>query len=204
VHAGHIDKSERGVWRITDAGQTYLAAHWYEWQPRDRSSAAGTPPSLPPAAQSSATEGQGASPSEPAEERTHERLKRLVSELAAGLRKHPQVEVTEGPYRYDVVWKDDPQADISPSHAFEVQDRGSLDSALAKLQHARDRWRCELFLVVVDERDGVRARALVDQRTQGAFHRIRHHLTVLSSEELAQLHADITRHASVLQRLLQD
>lgn len=105
---------------------------------------------------------------------THERLKDLLVSIAELLHKHARTEVTEGPFRYDVIWTDDPEAQVAPSHAFEVQVKGNIEAALSKLQHARHVWRCELSLVVVDERDGQRARQLVEERyTRGAFHPIR-------------------------------
>lgn len=85
---------------------------------------------------------------------------------------------------------------------FEVQGRGNLIEALAKLQHARDVWRSGLFLVVTGGRDRRRLEQLVAPLLSGTFHRLARSLTVLLPEQVEECHAALTRHRDLLQKLL--
>lgn len=88
---------------------------------------------------------------------------------------------------FDVVWK---TGRNSPrlSHVFEVQRRGNLDSALAKLKKAYDAQRSKTYLVVASERDTRRARKAIDANTSGAFHELASSVEILSFEQLASIH----------------
>lgn len=94
--------------------------------------------------------------------------------------------VTEYEY-FDVVWKTNRN---SPrlSHVFEVQRRGNLDSALAKLKKAYDAQRSKTYLVVASERDTRRARRAIDANMSGAFHELASSVEILSFEQLAGIH----------------
>jgi hypothetical protein len=92
------------------------------------------------------------------------------------LGKQVRFEYHARPYIYDVVWKD--VEGLPPSHVFEVQDRGSVNGAFAKLQHAKDIWKPRLFLVVTGEKDRNKISQLLQPYWQGAFHRLAKHILV--------------------------
>lgn len=216
-----------GIWRITPQGEQRLARDWPNWRP-DYRERPGRPVNTPQSGANasvqpvesrrppiSARTGEDSAPesgevfprtsTEDLGPREHERLKQLLVEIGRLLQIHPKTEVTEGPFRYDVVWTDDPLAQVAPLHAFEVQDKGNLEGALSHLQHAWHVWRCGLSLVVVDERDGQRARQLVqEQYTSGAFHSLRRHLLVVGRDEVEGLHASLKTYEGILKHWLTD
>ncbi|MEM0172858.1 MAG: hypothetical protein QXV57_09905 [Thermoproteota archaeon] len=90
-------------------------------------------------------------------------------------------------YRYDCVWRDAPGH--APLKVFEVEFKGGIDKALARLMHASDLWHPkELYLIVADEKDLERARRLVEPRVSGAFTKIKNELILLSPTDLARIH----------------
>ena len=72
---------------------------------------------------------------------------------------------------YDVVWRSNSK---SPrlSHVFEVQHKGNLDSAFAKLKKAYETGRSKPFLILASERDTNRALRSISHETAGAFHEL--------------------------------
>lgn len=104
---------------------------------------------------------------------------------------------------YDVVWR---ASERSPrlSHVFEVQRRGNLDSALAKLKRAYESQRSKPFLVVATERDDRRARRSIDEATSGAFHEIGVATRIISFEQLGRLHRSLAAVRDTLAALLDD
>jgi len=131
------------------------------------------------------------------EPRLHRVLQDKLSEIGSLLGKHAQTEYREIPHIYDVVWKESERLPRA-SHVFEVQDRGNLIGALAKLQHARDVWGAKLFLLVTGEGDRRRVEQHVYPLLNGTFHGLSPHLTVLSPEQVNELHGVLSRHSEVL------
>lgn len=88
---------------------------------------------------------------------------------------------------YDVVWRAN---EMSPrlSHIFEVQHKGNIDSALAKLKRGYEAQRSKPFLIVASERDTNRAQRHLSLARTGAFHEIGRVTTILSFEQLHRLH----------------
>ena len=88
---------------------------------------------------------------------------------------------------YDVVWRADA---LSPrlSHVFEVQRKGNIDAALAKLKRAYEAQRSKPFLIITSERDTNRAQKSMSLARTGAFHEIGSVTTILSFEQLHRLH----------------
>jgi len=117
------------------------------------------------------------------------------------LGKCSQKEFHEGPYIYDVIWRDFPEAPRA-SHVFEVQDKGNLIEALAKLQHAKDIWGSKLFLIVTGEKDRRRLRQLVDPLLSGTFHRLRRELTVLGPEDMEELYEVLSKQREIFKQFL--
>jgi hypothetical protein len=92
---------------------------------------------------------------------------------------------------YDVVWR---ASELSPrlSHVFEVQRRGNIDAALAKLKRAYEAQRSKPFLIVTSERDTVRAQKQMSHASTGPFHEIGRVTAILSFEQLHRLHRALT------------
>jgi predicted RNA-binding protein len=135
-------------------------------------------------------------------ERRHEELKRKIKEIGETLGKYATAEFHSTPYIYDAIWKD--TAGLPrPGHVFEVQDKGSVDSALAKLQHARDTWRPKLFLVVTGESDRNKVDALLRPFLQGTFHGISRDTEVLTGQVIDDLHKAFTEHRTAIAAFVQ-
>ncbi|CAN5430892.1 hypothetical protein BH18ACI2_BH18ACI2_27810 [soil metagenome] len=88
---------------------------------------------------------------------------------------------------YDVVWR---TGESSPrlSHIFEVQRKGNVDAALAKLKRAYEAQRSKPFLIVASERDTNRANEQLSLARTGAFHEIGQVTTIISFGQLSKLH----------------
>ena len=132
----------------------------------------------------------------------HEGIKLKLKEIGEILGKHCELEFRERPYVYDVVWSD--SQGLPPSHVFEVQDKGQINGALSKLQHALGWFPCQerLFIVVTGERDRRKVEALLRPFLAGTFHKISRHTTVLTPEEVGNIHECVLVHQEVLKRLL--
>ena len=137
------------------------------------------------------------------EEHVHESLKRKIKEIGEILGRYAKEEYTAKPYIYDVIWKDD-EGLPRPSHVFEVQDKGAVDAALAKLQHARDMWRPRLFLVVTGERDRKKIDMLLGPFLEGTFHAIRRYTSVLTSEAVDEIYQALDAHREVMRSFLEE
>lgn len=104
---------------------------------------------------------------------------------------------------YDVVWR---ASANSPrlSHVFEVQRRGNLDSALAKLKRAYELQRSKPVLVVAGEGDERRATRSIDPDRRGAFHEIGEATEIVSFEQLGRLHRALSGVSDTLAVLLEE
>jgi hypothetical protein len=132
----------------------------------------------------------------------HDTLKRKIKEIGEILGRYAKEEYTARPYIYDVIWKDI-EGLPRPSHVFEVQDKGAVDSALAKLQHARDIWKPNLFLVVTGERDRRKINMLLEPFFEGAFHSLRKDTIVLTAEAINDIHHAFSEHKEVIGHFLE-
>ena len=126
-------------------------------------------------------------------EATHADVQQMLIEVGRILGYHAQSEFDY----YDVVWREGAE---SPrlSHVFEVQHRGNVDAALAKLKRAYDAQRTRPFLVVSSERDTNRAEMQMSLARTGAFHEIGSVTTILSFEQLRRLHRALTSVEDIL------
>jgi hypothetical protein len=118
---------------------------------------------------------------------THGDMQKMLLDIARVLGYHAQSEFEY----YDVVWR---ASESSPrlSHVFEVQHKGNIDSALAKLKRAYEAQRSKTFLIVASERDTNRANKNMSQARTGAFHEIGRATVILSFEQLNRLHRALT------------
>ena len=103
---------------------------------------------------------------------------------------------------YDVVWRTE-EGSPRLSHVFEVQRKGNVDAALAKLKRAYDAQRSKPFLVVATERDTNRAERQLSLARTGPFHEIGRVTTILSFEQLRRLHRSLTSVEDLLAQLFE-
>jgi hypothetical protein len=151
------------------------------------------------------TAGAGAEPAAaPAGrvESVHKSLKTKIREIGSILGKYAKEEYHAPPYVYDVVWKEI-EGLPRPCHVFEVQDKGAVDGALAKLQHARDMWKPKLFLVVTGERDRKRIDTLLRPFMEGSFHGISKDTTVLPAETIDEIYMSLENNKETIRQFLE-
>ncbi len=118
---------------------------------------------------------------------SHADVQRMLLDIGRALGFHAEMEFDY----YDVVWR---EGETSPrlSHVFEVQRKGNVDAALAKLKRAYESQRSRPFFVVASERDTNRAQLQMSLAETGAFHEIGRVTTILSFEQLLRLHRALT------------
>lgn len=66
---------------------------------------------------------------------------------------------------YDVIWRESKKS-VRLSHVFEVQSKGNIDSAFAKLKRAYVAQRSKIYLIISSERDLNRARKSLEREFQ--------------------------------------
>jgi hypothetical protein len=206
VQLGYLYREPRGVWRITPQGKAFLEENWSSWRPRysaaeRREGKVGRKP-VPLEVREGQRKEEEIAPEVPAL-RPHEHLKELLRQVGDILGYYPETEVHESPYIYDVIWRTFQQAS-RPSFVFEVQDKGNLIEALAKLQHAKDTWGCRLFLTITGDRDRKRIEKLVAPLLTGTFHRLARDLVLLDPEQLEKLYEPLNQNRDLIRRLLQE
>jgi hypothetical protein len=156
---------DRGRWRITDRGRRRVSDEALQF------TLAGPAP-----VEEAASEGL-----------SHTEVQQMLVDIARVLGHAAEAEFDY----YDVVWR---EAADSPriSHVFEVQRKGNVDAALAKLKRAYDAQRSRPFLVVATERDTNRAERQLSLARTGPFHEIGRVTTIMSFEQLRRLHRALT------------
>jgi hypothetical protein len=94
---------------------------------------------------------------------------------------------------YDVVWRETPSSQRL-SHVFEVQSKGNIDSAFAKLKRAYDAQRSKIFLILDTERDANRAgKSLAHE-----FRELENILVILSFVEIRKIYENLSTIAKFL------
>ncbi|MCI2425831.1 winged helix-turn-helix domain-containing protein [Candidatus Acetothermia bacterium] len=136
------------------------------------------------------------------EKSLHGSLKTKIRELGEILGRYAKEEYPAPPYIYDVIWKD-VEGMPRASHVFEVQDKGLVSVALAKLQHAHDIWKSRLFLVVTGEKDRVKVGSLLEPFLEGTFHRIRKDTTLLTPEIIDEIYRALSTHKEIIRYMLE-
>lgn len=129
--------------------------------------------------------------------RSHREIQDMLVEIGQALGRYAEKECQ----RYDVVWKESPLAPRL-SHVFEVQVKGKVESALARLKHAYDTQRSKPVLIIADERDHQRARQWLRPYLSGSFHEIGQVTTVWGVEDIERLHRALESIKEMLQELL--
>lgn len=98
---------------------------------------------------------------------------------------------------YDVVWRETEKSQRL-SHIFEVQSKGNLDSAFAKLKRAYEAQRTKPFLVISTEKDLNRARQSLGRE----FNDIEHKVTVLTFAQINTVYQNLSGIAEIIKELL--
>lgn len=129
---------------------------------------------------------------------THGDIQQMLLDIGRVLGYHAQSEFDY----YDVVWR---ASESSPrlSHVFEVQHKGNIDAAMARLKRAYEAQRSKPFLIVASERDTNRANKNMSQARTGAFHEIGRATVILSFEQLNRLHRALTSVEDLLQEIFE-
>jgi hypothetical protein len=135
---------------------------------------------------------------EPPAPPSHSDIQQMLLDIARVLGYDAQSEFEY----YDVVWR---ASRSSPrlSHVFEVQHKGNIDAALAKLKRAYESQRSKPYLIVDSERDTMRALKSMNISRQGPFHEIGGATTILSFEQLSRLHRALTSVEDILRELFE-
>jgi len=176
VQNAELHREPRGIWRITEKGIERLRKEGLLVEEI-------SPPPIPP------------------ELKLHQQVQTQLEEIGRIFGKHVKKEHHEAPYTYDVIWKD---VEWLPriTHAFEVQDKGNLIEALAKLKHAHDSWGSHLFLIVTGEKDRRKLDQILEPHFMGTFHEIATVTTVFSPEEVGEIYEFLSRFKKVIERFL--
>jgi hypothetical protein len=126
-------------------------------------------------------------------ELNHREIQLMLVEIGKSLNYFAEIEFEF----YDVVWREKPN---SPrlSHVFEVQNKGNLDSAFAKLKRAFETQRSIPFLIVATERDTRRA----IQSLNCEFAELQETVTILSFAEIERIQRNLQSIAEILPKFL--
>lgn len=127
------------------------------------------------------------------EELTHTVIQKKLVEIGQSLNYHAEVEFEY----YDVVWREK-ESSLRLSHVFEVQSKGNIDSAFAKLKRAFDAQRSKPFLVLTCERDSRRAA----QSLEREFAELSEVITIVSFAEINRIHQNLHSIKNILQKML--
>jgi len=98
---------------------------------------------------------------------------------------------------YDVVWREAANHQRL-SHIFEVQSKGNIDSAFAKLKRAYQAQRTKPFLIISTESDYNRAVKSLNRE----FYEIEHIITILTFAQIQQVHQNITAVGEIIKQFL--
>jgi hypothetical protein len=98
---------------------------------------------------------------------------------------------------YDVIWRESENS-RRISHVFEVQSKGNIDSAFAKLKRAYDAQRSKPFLVLASERDTNRAQRSLENE----FRELENVISIVSFNEIRKTLDNLKQIEHLLPKLL--
>ncbi|WP_243666649.1 hypothetical protein [Vulcanisaeta sp. JCM 16159] len=120
----------------------------------------------------------------------------LLKEAAQLFGYYPVSNVDAGEYRLDLAWwgnEDEYRDGLAPLAVFEVVD--NPEQALARLKHARDKWRgVRLYAIVKDEN--------AERVLRGSFHELRRRVRVILLSELSGLVRDLRNHGELVREFV--
>lgn len=111
----------------------------------------------------------------------HERIKQRLIEIGKLQNFIAEAEYKMEETKLDVVWR---RVEKSvPTYVFEIQVKGNVYQAVAKLKHAFDLWNSNIYLIA-NKNKREEFRHLVS----GTFHEIRERLTFINTDDISKLH----------------
>lgn len=123
----------------------------------------------------------------------HAEIQEMLVRIAETLNFYAQ---TEYEY-YDVIWRENPKSNRL-SHVFEVQSKGNIDSAFAKLKRAYSLQRSKIYLVLSSERDLNRARKSLARE----FQDLENVLQILTFQQIKTVFQNLNNISQILRELL--
>jgi len=127
------------------------------------------------------------------EQLSHVSIQKILIEVGNSLGFFAEMEFEY----YDVVWRETAKSQRI-SHVFEVQSKGNLDSAFAKLKRAYQSQRSKPFLILTSERDLNRARKSLAHE----FQDIETVLEILTFTQIEQIHRNLKPIGEILKKFL--
>ncbi|MGI8466889.1 MAG: hypothetical protein ACR2N3_00360 [Pyrinomonadaceae bacterium] len=126
-------------------------------------------------------------------ELTHGEIQKMLVEIGMSLGFYAETEFEF----YDVVWRENEKVSRL-SHVFEVQSKGNIDSAFAKLKRAFVAQRSKIYLVLASERDLNRARKSLERE----FQDIENAVTILTFSQIKTVSQNLKNVAEILRDFL--
>ncbi len=124
---------------------------------------------------------------------SHKEIQQLLIEIGECLGFYAEMEFEY----FDVIWRETENSQRI-SHIFEVQSKGNIDSAFAKLKRAYQSQRTKPFLVIASERDLNRARQSLNRE----FQEIESAVTLLTFIQIKKVHRNLMSIGEILPKLL--
>lgn len=126
-------------------------------------------------------------------ELTHGEIQKMLVEIGQSLGFYAAAEFEF----YDVIWRESEKVSRL-SHVFEVQSKGNIDSAFAKLKRAFVAQRSKIYLVLASERDLNRARKSLERE----FQDIETAVTILTFSQIKLVARNIKNISEILRDFL--
>ncbi len=124
---------------------------------------------------------------------SHTDIQKMLVEIGSALGFYAEMEFEF----YDVVWRENEKTPRI-SHIFEVQSKGNLDSAFAKLKRAYEAQRTKPFLIISSERDLNRAGKSLSRE----FQDIESQVCILTFVQIKQVHQNLKNIAEIIKEFL--
>ncbi|MGI8555612.1 MAG: hypothetical protein ACR2LT_04565 [Pyrinomonadaceae bacterium] len=126
-------------------------------------------------------------------ELTHGEIQKMLIKIgeSLGFYAAPEVEY------FDVIWRENEKI-ARFSHVFEVQSKGNIDSAFAKLKRAFVAQRSKIYLVLASERDLNRARRSLERE----FQDIETAITILTFPQISLVFQNLQNVSEILREFL--
>ncbi|MFP3485151.1 MAG: EVE domain-containing protein [Vulcanisaeta sp.] len=128
-----------------------------------------------------------------------EEVMRALEEVGQLLGYHPVRNYDTGTYTLAQAWwgsKDEYEEGLAPLAVFETTQ--NIEQALAKLKHARDRWRgVRTYIITLRPEDTKE----IEKALKGSFHELKNKVKTITREEIEQLNKDLTKHRELIKEL---
>lgn len=124
---------------------------------------------------------------------SHQTVQQIIIEIGEILGYFTQSEFEF----FDVIWRET-KTSQRISHVFEVQSKGNIDSAFAKLKRAYEAQRSKPFLIIASERDTNRARKSLENE----FRELSDVITILGFAEIRKTHKNLKEIETILPQFL--